>query len=229
MSFSPKKTTKKPKLVLFDLDGTLCDTRKQSLATLNDILQAHELPPMKVSDWGEVTIEQWVEKHYQLGIKGFSKYVKQPQEVAKLRKVFWDRHLKRDSTKDPLYPGVPEVISFLGSQGIPWGIASNNVYDNVCLIKENKPVLHACCCVVTADVVKAKKPDPSMLLAACRQVSICPEDTLYVGDSAIDIQAAQAIGMPVVFVSYGYGEARAQKADLSVDSMWQLKEWLESL
>lgn len=72
------------------------------------------------------------------------------------------------------------------------------------------------------DAVERKKPDPLPLLKACELLGSVPSQTLMVGDSSNDAQAARAAGCPVLLVSYGYNHGqpvRAVDADAFTDSL----------
>ncbi len=65
--------------------------------------------------------------------------------------------------------------------------------------------------VVTSSHVKKPKPAPDMLLLAARQLGVGPQHCLFVGDSELDSQAAEAAGIP--FVSYGGGVKAARSVN----------------
>ena len=79
--------------------------------------------------------------------------------------------------------------------------------------------------VVGGDTCARRKPDPQPLLFACESLRVAPSESLMVGDSVNDVQAARAAGIPVVCVSYGYNEGRDPRTldcDVLVDSLAEL-------
>ncbi len=66
--------------------------------------------------------------------------------------------------------------------------------------------------VLGEDDVGARKPDPRLLLHLCERAGVAPADTLMVGDSRIDLDAAQAAGMPVALCTYGYCDPETMAA-----------------
>jgi phosphoglycolate phosphatase len=79
--------------------------------------------------------------------------------------------------------------------------------------------------VYGGDAFPRKKPDPMPLHHACAQLGVAPADALMVGDSANDLEAARAAGMPVVLVPYGYTEGedpRLWPCDHMVENLAQL-------
>jgi phosphoglycolate phosphatase len=63
-------------------------------------------------------------------------------------------------------------------------------------------------CVVSGDTVARKKPDPLPMLHACERLGARAAETLVIGDSLNDVQAARAAGCAVWCVPYGYNEGR---------------------
>jgi phosphoglycolate phosphatase len=84
--------------------------------------------------------------------------------------------------------------------------------------------------VVGGDSCARRKPDPQPLLFACESLQAPASESLMVGDSANDVQAARAAGIPVVCVRYGYNEGRAPHTldcDSLLDSLAELPALLE--
>jgi phosphoglycolate phosphatase len=76
--------------------------------------------------------------------------------------------------------------------------------------------------VFGGDSFARKKPDPLPLLQTCQVLGTLPQNTLMVGDSSNDAQAAHAAGCPVVLVTYGYNHGEPIRAVQALD-------WLDSL
>src|SRR6266481_3264209 len=84
--------------------------------------------------------------------------------------------------------------------------------------------------VVGGDTCARRKPDPQHLLFACESLQVPPSQSLMVGDSVNDVQAARAAGIPVVCVSYGYNEGRDPRTlecDMLLDSLTELPALLQ--
>ncbi|MCS7118131.1 MAG: HAD family hydrolase, partial [Thaumarchaeota archaeon] len=82
-------------------------------------------------------------------------------------------------------------------------IATNNSRVAALKTLEMAGVLHMVRCVVSRDDVKSMKPDPHMLLRAIRLCSSTINNSMYVGDSVVDVLAARSIGIPVILVLGG--------------------------
>ncbi|GAC1341680.1 MAG: phosphoglycolate phosphatase [Myxococcales bacterium] len=57
-----------------------------------------------------------------------------------------------------------------------------------------------------------RKPDPAALLSLCRELAAAPGETLFVGDSTIDLATGRAAGVPVCAVAWGFGRRPALEA-----------------
>ena len=83
--------------------------------------------------------------------------------------------------------------------------------------------------VFGGDAFERKKPDPLPLLRTCAALGSLPGQTLMIGDSANDAQAARAAGCPVVLVTYGYNHGepiRDVPALAHIDRIDELLPWL---
>ena len=83
--------------------------------------------------------------------------------------------------------------------------------------------------ISTSDTAGARKPDPAMVLHACKLLGVQPAQACVVGDSDNDGEAARAAGCRFVLVSYGYREGRVlaeMKSDVVVDSLVDAARWL---
>ncbi|KOR30367.1 phosphoglycolate phosphatase, partial [Achromatium sp. WMS2] len=86
--------------------------------------------------------------------------------------------------------------------------------------------------IVAGDTLQAKKPDPSPLLHAINNFGVNLEQTVMVGDSINDVQAARAARIAVICVSYGYNhgrDIRESQPDIVIDSFSQLPTAIASM
>jgi phosphoglycolate phosphatase len=98
-----------------------------------------------------------------------------------------------------LYDGVRETLHAL-SANFPLAVATNKPGHwarTLCEVLELSPLFRW---VLGEDDVGARKPDPKLLLELCRRAAVPVERTLFVGDSRIDWQAAEAAGMDLACV-----------------------------
>ncbi len=191
----------KYKVILFDLDGTLCDTDEMIVQTMLAIYK----------DYKPTKIRTREELYYFSGppirdtmAKEFPDY--DPEEMynvfKKVSKEFYAPCVK--AYKDEI-----EVLKALKEAGYILGVVTNKGYPltiyslEICHIQEFFDV------VITADDVKVGKPDPTGLLRAMEKLNIKNKaDVLYVGDNDIDYFTANNAGVDAMLVSWGPREIK---------------------
>jgi phosphoglycolate phosphatase len=198
--------------VAFDLDGTLIDTAPDLAAAANMMLSrlgTRPLPegciPALIGDGVDSFVARVLEES-----RHWSKVEPVLRAAATtLFASFYEQHL---ADRSSIFPGVIPALDLLGNAGLPLCCVTN---------KESRfalPLLEACglrarfATILCADSPEDRKPSPSMLLAACAQLGVEPQQLLYVGDSPPDIAAARAAKCRVVAVSYGYSAQQALAA-----------------
>jgi phosphoglycolate phosphatase len=218
---------------IIDLDGTLVDTLGDFEAALNRMLADLDLPAITRS-----LVERTVGKGSEHLIRSVLAHQLALPEVVNAKRLCqnttadvlyqpaWQRYqhhfAKLNGQFSQVYPGVLEGLKNMQQAG--WRLA--------CLT--NKPLTFAqdllkakaldgyFSHVFGGDSFERKKPDPMPLLKTCEALGTQPAQTLRVGDSSNDAQAAHAAGCPVVLVTYGYNHGepiRDVKAHAWVDSL----------
>ena len=218
---------------MIDLDGTLVDTLGDFEAALNRMLADLDLPAITRS-----LVERTVGKGSEHLIRSVLAHQLALPEVVNAKRLCqnttadvlyqpaWQRYqhhyAKLNGQFSQVYPGVLEGLKNMQQAG--WRLA--------CLT--NKPLAFAqdllkakaldgyFSQVFGGDSFERKKPDPMPLIKTCEVLGTQPTQTLMVGDSSNDAQAAHAAGCPVVLVTYGYNHGepiRDVKAHAWVDSL----------
>ena len=218
---------------MIDLDGTLVDTLGDFEAALNRMLADLDLPAITrslvertVGKGSEHLIRSVLAHQLALPEVVNAKHLCQNTTADVLYQPAWQRYqhhyAKLNGQFSQVYPGVLEGLKNMQQAG--WRLA--------CLT--NKPLAFAqdllkakaldgyFSQVFGGDSFERKKPDPMPLLKTCEALGTQPAQTLMVGDSSNDAQAAHAAGCPVLLVTYGYNHGepiRAVKAHAWVDSL----------
>lgn len=198
--------------VLFDLDGTLLDTAPEFTFCLNQILHDVGKPPVTVAALRE---------HVSFGIKGMLAFafpeISDPAALTShactFRKLY-DKHLGQHTG---LFPGIPELLTWLTEQNIPWGIVTNKPKHFTQPLVAQFHELSKSGTLIAGDTLPVSKPDPAPLFAACAELNIQPGESWFLGDSLTDLKAGRNAGMQCVLVDYGYlptqEDVRAWEAD----------------
>ena len=105
------------------------------------------------------------------------------------------------------YPGVHSLLSSLRLAGIGTGIVSNKAHGMTVDVVSRIFPGAAFKVILGHRPGYLKKPDPSVLLEACDVGGMTVSNTLFVGDTTVDMEAAIRAGMGPIGVSWGYHSA----------------------
>src|SRR5262245_38997967 len=182
------------KAVLFDFDGTLIDSYPAIAASVNHVRSLHGLQPLSVE---EVTPHVG---HGPAHLLGATVGVGESSgNVAAYRA----HHPTVMAALTRLLPGAAEVLRALKEKGLHTGICSNKPVAFTRELVAGLGLLDWLDVLLGPEDVGRHKPAPDMLLAAMRRLGVRPEQTLYVGDMAVDVQTARAAGVQVWVVPTG--------------------------
>jgi phosphoglycolate phosphatase len=189
------------KLVIFDLDGTLIDSRLDLIHSVNAMLRHFDRPELPgevvasyVGDGAPMLVRR------ALGDPDDEKFFKQGLEFF----LGYYREHKLDYTH--VYPGIPEALE---------QIRSNGTHRNMAVLS-NKPVNPSRAIVdalgLTDFFVKVyggnsfetKKPDPLGVNILLKETGTAPANAMIVGDSSIDILTGRNAGIATCGVTYGF-------------------------
>lgn len=214
-----------PQAVLFDLDGTLVDSVPDLTQAVDRMLVAFGMPAA-----GESAVRQWVGNGAQMLVKrALAGQLTVPeQEDARFNdayQLFLQFYAESTADKSVLYPGVLECLQKLKALQIKMAVVTNKPMQFTTPMLAGFAIDAYFDVVLGGDSLAVKKPAPEPLWQAMKQLDVDVADTLMIGDSVNDLQAARAAGCPVVCVPYGYnhGEDIADsKPDLLVERLDQL-------
>ena len=213
-----------PRLVALDLDGTLVDT-VPDIAWCID----RTMPRFGVEPRGEALVRRWVGNGVErLVERALTSGTEVPAEPALLREacgVFLDLYARHGRDRSRVYPGVHEGIAALRAHGAVLVCITNKPRVPAVDLLAHLALLDSFELVIGGDSLPRRKPDPLPLLHACSVLGTGVGDSVFVGDSINDVQAARAAGMRVACVSYGYNHGRdiAEAApDAVIDSLEEL-------
>ena len=187
-----------PKLVLFDLDGTLLDSAPDMVATVNQMRAARGQGPMAL---------EALRPHVSKGSRAMSAAAfpqlggDVPGEMIREFLDIYEQVLGKHSV---LFDGVAELLDAIEAAGSRWGIVTNKPEY---LARQVLPALGwetRSAILIGGDTLPERKPHPLPLLHAAAELGVAIDDCVYVGDDRRDIDAARAAGMKSVVALWGY-------------------------
>lgn len=200
-------------LILFDVDGTLVDTQQDVYISLNLALEEMDLPNISI-DTAKLAIGP--------GPKDFLKYVLGEENLYRaqeFRSAFRPIYWARCADHAELFPGMTQLLEKLKEQNIKLGVATNKARFGTDVIFKALKIHKSFDIIMTRDEVENAKPNPEMILSACKALNVFPERTLMLGDTDNDILAAQAAGAKSCLALWGYSnemEKLKKLADFAV-------------
>jgi phosphoglycolate phosphatase len=185
---------------LFDLDGTLVDTAPDINAALNFCLQRAGMPLVE-----EALTRHWVGH----GAKVLIQQALQHQDTSATQAEtmlpsFLEFYSANLAVRSRIYPEVTTTLATLRARGAKLAVVTNKITDLSLPLLEQIGLIDAFDLVVCGDTASAPKPDPAPVQYCLDAFGIAAHRSLFVGDSATDVDAARAAGMPVACVRDGY-------------------------
>ena len=184
--------------VLFDLDGTLVDTAPDMVAVLQDLQRAHDHEPVPY-DVGRAYVSNGALGLLALGFPDIEHVI-----GSDLHTAYLERYALRVCKASTLFPGLGRLLDTLDAARLPWGVVTNKPAHLTDPLLDGLSLAARSACTVSGDTLPQRKPDPAPLLHACELAGLLPQNTVYVGDAARDIQAGQNAGMATIAAAYGY-------------------------
>jgi phosphoglycolate phosphatase len=211
-------------LLVFDLDGTLIDS-KLDLALAVDATRADAgLGPL-----AHETIYSYVGNGAPVLIRKSLGPEVSDDQVEKSLQFFLTYYREHMLDNTRLYPGVAGALQqWNGSRRL--AVLTNKPEKFSRLILEGLGVADSFARVYGGNTFETKKPDPFGLNRLMEELQVPPARTLMIGDSAVDVQTARNAGVRSCGVTYGLQPETFEQhpPDLLVDQMQELVELLRN-
>jgi phosphoglycolate phosphatase len=210
-------------LLIFDLDGTLIDS-KLDLAHAVNATRRH----MGMSPLDHERVYSYVGNGAPVLIRRAMGAEASEAEVQEALEFFLEYYREHYLDYTTLYPGVREALDRLRDAGKQMAVLTNKPVRISRAILDGLGVGGHFFQVYGGNSFDLKKPDPIGVQALMRESGITAERTLMIGDSSVDIQTARNAGIASCGVTYGFApETLAEVApDRLMDRMEDVAEWL---
>ncbi len=192
-----------PATIVFDLDGTLVDSAPDLTAALN----------VALADAGRPSVDPAVVRHLVghgaraliergLALSGGG----DESEVARALPVFLDHYAAHIADGTRPYPGTEAALDRMAGSGATLAICTNKP---VALSRALVAALGwsgRFAAIVGGDSLTVRKPDPEHLLVTIATARGDPASSVFIGDTAVDVAAGQAAGVPVIVCAFGFAD-----------------------
>lgn len=212
----------KRKLIIFDFDGTLGDTRKNIVTTMQMTIAELQLPRRSDNECAS-TIG--------LPLAGCFKAMfpdlqaEQLQRCADTYRRIFNENLQ--TIKPQAFPHVVETLFILKERGFTLTIASSRSHASLSELTKEMGISDCISYLIGADDVENAKPHPEPVLKTLAAMQFEATETLVVGDMSVDILMGVNAGTKTCGVTWGNGtrkELQEAGADYIIDSMEELIE-----
>lgn len=185
--------------VIFDLDGTLLDSAADLTAALNHVLRREGREALSLAQTRPLVgggAEPLLRKALSLSDH-------EPcDDLIKHFLDYYEAHLVDEST---LYEGTLPLLAALRSRSIKVGLCTNKPLHLTTRITAALGLDDFLDGIVAYEAGGTRKPDPAHLQKALGLLGVTADTAMLVGDSMSDVLAAEALGVAMIFASYGYG------------------------
>lgn len=186
--------------VLFDLDGTLLDTIEDIADSMNNVLQQMKFPLHNTEEY-KYLVGLGMEK---LVIDSLPEVYREQSIIDQALKDLQTEYKKNWDKKTKPYPEITRLLKELKIRGIKTAVLSNKEHNFT------KACVKALLKDTHLDIIRGalltvpKKPHPTAARQIADKLNIPVENFLYVGDTGVDMQTANAAGMYAVGVTWGF-------------------------
>ena len=207
------------KLIIFDFDGTLADTRQLIVETMQQTIQALELTPC--------TDEQCASM---IGLplkQAFIELIPMSDEMGDRCVDTYRRIFNENNTLYviPTFPNVIDTLFRLSAEGYILTIASSRSRKSLLDFVHTMHLEEIFSYILGADDVILSKPHPEPVLRTLEAFDCSPEEALVVGDMKYDIEMGRRAGTRTCGVTYGNGspqDLREAGADFIVNNFEEI-------
>ena len=218
-----------PRMVVFDLDGTLVDTAPDLINALNFILAREGLAPVPIHAARNM-IGAGARKLLERGLELEGRTISLA-ELDRLTGDFISHYAEHIADVSRPFDGLEAALDDLTSQGYRFAVCTNKLewLSKRLLDRLNLSPRFAAIC--GADTFGVSKPDPAILRQTVARAGSELSSAIMVGDAGPDVGVARRAGVPVICVSFGYTEVPVAdlKPDRVIDHMRELRGAVESL
>ena len=213
----------KMKLIIFDFDGTLADTRQLIIKTMQQTIQALDLAP-RTDDQCAAMIGLPLKQ-------AFTDLIPMSDEMGDLcvdtyRQIFNENNA---TYVIPTFPNVIDTLLRLSAEGYTLTIASSRSRKSLLDFVHTMHLEAIFPYILGADDVTHAKPHPEPVLQTLETFGCSPEETLVVGDTKYDIEMGRRAGTRTCGVTYGNGSRRELQeagADYLIDDFEEILKCL---
>ena len=187
------------KIVIFDMDGTLIDSKKDITISVNHVRELHyNLAPLS---------EEFIVEAINKEVRNLPELFYQTQDYEKKDMLAFEAHYENQCVKSPyLYDGIQETLDALKSADVKLSVATNAPTKFAKRMLGSLNVEHYFDVIIGADAVSSSKPNPEMLQRILEhyEYDSANDKAMMIGDNSKDILSAQNANIDSLFATWGF-------------------------
>jgi phosphoglycolate phosphatase len=203
--------------LLFDLDGTLVDSRADLINSVNLMLAElgrRTLPDTRVLTFVGEGARMLVERALKADQNGATPCDDAGYDVDDALEIFRRHYREHLLDQTSVYPGVEQTLARLCH--IPKAVVTNKPYEFTIPLLEGVGLSSYFEVVIGGDCLPERKPSPLMLFEAASRCGVLASECLMVGDSRVDVEAGKAAKMKTCGYVPGF-RGRTELVEAGVD------------
>lgn len=204
------KFSARPKLLIFDLDGTLAHTlpqlvtaTKRTCEAMGTAMPTDDQIATYIGNGNNNLLARAMTQKFDAMAEDLD-----PEKIRQARELFNKFYMQGLNEGYELYPGVAEALTEFRQLGIKLGVATNKAIMFAEPLLKHMGLYSMFDCVLGGEVIPERKPDPAPLYYVCEKCGVEPARSGMVGDSANDFEAGHNAHMSVIAFTFGYNRGR---------------------
>lgn len=205
-------------LIIFDLDGTLIDSKKDIANAVNFTLKSlalREKPLPEIFSYIGYGLRELLSKSLPPENKNL---------LAKALEVFEGYFMQHSLDQTVLYPYAQEILEYFREK--PLAVVTNRGRKSSEAALRGLGIMKYFKAIAAGDDEGCLKPSPCPLEKVIKKLAVPKSQSMLVGDMAVDVAAGKAAGITTCAVTYGIGkkeEIAAARPDYMIDGLQELK------
>ncbi len=186
-------------LLIFDLDGTLVDSKLDLAHSVNAARAHFGLPPLDLE-----TVGQYVGNGAPTLIRRAMGPEATEDDLKRALEYFLDHYRDHSLDHTRPYPGIPELLEALHQKGVRMAVLTNKPVRVSGRIIEGLGLGKYFDRIYGGNSFDQKKPHPVGVDTLLNELGVARERAMFVGDSSVDVRTARNAGIKVCGVTYGF-------------------------
>jgi phosphoglycolate phosphatase len=210
--------------LIFDLDGTLIDSKRDLIHSVNAMLGE-----MGRARLDEETISGYIGHGAPVLVSRALGGNAKEEELRRALQFFLGYYEEHKMDTTCAYPGIPDALAELSRKKVPMAVLTNKPVKISVRILDSLGLASHFRVIYGGNSFETKKPDPFGANKILNEFGAQPRETMIVGDSEVDVQTARNAGTIAAAVNYGFGvhDRTQHPADIYLDKLSDLVPFVD--